>query len=366
MKKAFLLVSNDLVADQRVMKMAEVYRDLGWDPVLVGRDLKGDYADVGFAAHRIQLSWNRGPLFYLDLNLRFFLFLVRQKQLDLVVSNDTDTLLCARLAKLFKSFAWVYDSHEYFEGVPEIQDKPLVRKVWRWIENFSLPKVDLKITVSKAVSVLFQDRGFSNFEIVRNVPKQKMALAKKRLPDGELHLLYPGMLNPGRGLDELLEAMAQLKEQPIHLTIMGEGSYASILHQKVRQLDLESRVSFTGKRPYQEVWERMHQCDLGIVLEKPMGLSFQAALPNKIFDFMQAGVPVLAGAGLPEVNAVLKEVPFGIQVEVNASCIASELKGLLSNKQRLKELGEIGQKEAHRFTWEEESEILKKGLRPLL
>lgn len=355
--KAYLLVTNDLIADQRVEKMAGVYEELGFHVVLVGRKLKSDYEPSSWKIKRFRLWFKSGPLFYLNYSLRLFRFLMSRKSVDIVVSNDADTLLGAGLARFFRTFFWVYDSHEYFVGVPEIKDKPLVQKVWKWIEQKYVPKTRLRITVSGAVSQLLEKRDLGPFLVVRNIPKKKEIIQSAPWSDRPFRILYPGMINPGRGLDAFLEAVPLMKTV-VQVVIMGRGPNENRLKDKMLELDIEDRVRFTGAVPYVEVWEEMRSTHLGLVLEEPLGASFAAALPNKIFDFMQAGIPVLAGEKLPEVMHLLSEVPFAQFADGSPESIAKGVDYLASNEQAYKKLQDKAILHRDKYTWEQERQVL--------
>ena len=103
----------------------------------------------------------------------------------------------------------------------------------------------------------------------------------------------------------------------------------------------------------------MASTDLGIVLEKPLGESFQAALPNKLFDFMHAGIPVLTGDGLPEVLRVIREVPFGVSVQVNPTDIARAVLKVMESPAQRAAMCKLAQAHAHSYSWEKEcSQVL--------
>ncbi|MFT6717979.1 MAG: glycosyltransferase involved in cell wall biosynthesis, partial [Sphingobacteriales bacterium] len=334
-----------------------VYEEMGFHVVLVGRKRKSKYEPSDWKVKRFRLLFNKGPLFYLSYSLRLFRFLMGRKSVDIVVSNDADTLLGAGLARIFRPFFWVYDSHEYFVGVPEIKDKPFVQKVWKWIEQKYVPKTRLRLTVSGAVSQLLEKRGLGQFLVVRNIPKKKESIKTVPWSERPFRILYPGMINPGRGLEAFLEAVPLMKSD-VQVVIMGRGPNENALKDKMLGLDIEDRVRFTGAVPYARVWEEMKATHLGLVLEEPLGASFAAALPNKIFDFMQAGIPVLAGEELPEVMHLLSEVPFARFVDGSPESIAQAVDYLADNEQAYKELQ--GKAVLHRdnYTWEQERKVV--------
>ena len=138
-KKIIISVTNDLSTDQRVKKVCGTLNAMNYDILLIGRKrptslkLKRPYR-----TKRMKLIFNKGALFYAEFNIRLFILLVFSK-VDIYHANDLDTLLANYLAAIIRRKPIVYDSHEYFTGVPEIQNKKLVKKVWLNIEKFIFP-----------------------------------------------------------------------------------------------------------------------------------------------------------------------------------------------------------------------------------
>ena len=115
------------------------------------------------------MLFKKGASFYAFYNLRLFFYLLFHKA-DVLLSNDLDTLLANHWAKKFKSNCkLVYDSHEYFVGVPELTHKPGIQKIWRRIEKKCLPKTDQRYTVNESIATLYKSEYGLDFEVVRNI-----------------------------------------------------------------------------------------------------------------------------------------------------------------------------------------------------
>ena len=150
--KVIISVTNDLSTDQRVHKVCLTLKNMGCSVLLVGRKLK-DSVEINreYDTHRIKLIFNSGPLFYLEYNLRLFFFIL-YKKFDFLYSNDLDTLLPNYLISQFLNKKLVYDSHELFSELPELQKRPIVKIIWKYLESFLLPKQKYAITVSKSIA----------------------------------------------------------------------------------------------------------------------------------------------------------------------------------------------------------------------
>ena len=131
-KKIIVCVSNDLATDQRVKKVCAFLHENNFEITLVGRKLKDSHpvSDRPYKIKRFNLWFNKGALFYANLNTRLFFYLLFHKS-DWLLANDLDTLPANYYAKKFgRKRILVYDSHEIFCEVPELQNHPKKKKIW--------------------------------------------------------------------------------------------------------------------------------------------------------------------------------------------------------------------------------------------
>lgn len=129
MKKIICTVTTDLVFDQRMRRICTSLSSAGYEVLLVGRKKKKspELTNEKHSQHRIECWFEKGPLFYLEFNIRLFLYLINHKT-DAVSSIDLDTILAGRLACLVKGYKQTYDAHEYFTEMEELADRKLVKK----------------------------------------------------------------------------------------------------------------------------------------------------------------------------------------------------------------------------------------------
>lgn len=311
MKKAIVLVSNDLSYDQRVAKTCSWLKNHGNEVILVGfynrnsRPLERSYSVI-----RFYNPFDSGILFYAWIQIRLFFFLLFQRT-NIVWSNDLDTLGPAALLRRFKHFLLVYDAHECFTESIGLIKSPFKRKLWSAVEKFSMPKVDHGITVSNGIQLYYQSKYKKPFLVLRNLPDLNVVpiqIEKPKEWEGNKILIYHGVFNPHRGLDELIDAMELL--QNTILVIIGFGEHEGVLKDKVKTLQLERKVVFLGPKNYNEILGLLVHANLGIALEKPMSESFRWALPNKIFDYARMGLPFIT-LGNPAVKEVLEQFSIG-------------------------------------------------------
>ena len=171
MKRAIVSVINDLATDQRVHRHCLCLADNDFHVQLVGRKLNSSAAlDVrSYQMHRFDLPFEKGPLFYATYNIRLFFYLLFSK-VDLLFSNDLDTLLPNYLVSKMKGVDLIYDSHEFFTEVPEIQDRPMVKNFWKKLESFLLPKLKLTMTVNRSIANCYHQAYGVVMKVHRNLP----------------------------------------------------------------------------------------------------------------------------------------------------------------------------------------------------
>ena len=161
---------------------------------LVGRKKMSstNVPSASFETHRLQVKHEHGPLFYYQYNAVLADYLL-QKKPDIIYAVDTDTLMgCGKaVAKLGCRF--VYDSHEYFTEVPELEGKWLKKQIWHYIESKYVPKTDARITVGEELSKIFKNKWNLDFAVVRNVPNMRTDLDQTKKPH-KRRLLYQGCL----------------------------------------------------------------------------------------------------------------------------------------------------------------------------
>ncbi|HMT27652.1 MAG TPA: glycosyltransferase, partial [Bacteroidia bacterium] len=164
-------VTNDLSTDQRVHRSCLALMNQGFEVILVGRKLPSslELPQREYTCIRFHLLFHKGPLFYAAYNLRLLRFLLFSKAKALF-SNDLDTLPANYLASKFKKIFLAYDSHEFYTGVPELENRPVVRSIWTKIEKWIFPSLQCIITVNDSIAHLYEKLYGKKLIVIRNVP----------------------------------------------------------------------------------------------------------------------------------------------------------------------------------------------------
>jgi len=310
LKRILISVTNDLTTDQRVEKTCEALSEIGYDVLLVGRKLKKSLPiQRNYKTIRFRLLFNKGFLFYAEFNIRLFIFLLFTKK-DLLFSNDLDTLLPNYIIGKLQNKKLVFDSHELFSEIPELVNKQRVKKVWLFLEKTIIPKLQNVITVSDSIKNHYHNLYGISAIVIRNIPKIEHINQKNFEIDAEEKkvILYQGSVNIGRGIELMIDTMALLDEYLF--IVIGDGDILEQLKEKVSNLSLHDKVKFIGKKTPEELKELTPNATIGMSLEEDLGLNYRYALPNKIFDYLHANVPVIV-ADLPEMRNLIKKHPIG-------------------------------------------------------
>jgi glycosyltransferase involved in cell wall biosynthesis len=315
--KITVSVTNDLANDQRVHKVCTTLMQNGYDVKLIGRELPSSKpVKRVYRTERLSLLFRRTLFFYAEYNIRLFFYLLSDET-DVFLSNDTDTLLANYFASIIRKKPLVFDAHEIFPEAPEITERKWVKRIWTAIESFIFPRLSNTYTVSDSVAAYYKEKYKANMMVVRNIPLKKTAPARLHSQPsfikvkGKKIILYQGAINRGRGIEWMINAMPYLDNFIFY--VIGDGEKLQELKEKVKKMHLTDRVIFTGQIPFENLPEYTIQADIGINLVENWGLSYYYSLPNRIFDYIREGVPVLA-SDLPEIRKIITHYKIGTLV----------------------------------------------------
>ncbi|MCF8301681.1 MAG: glycosyltransferase [Bacteroidales bacterium] len=363
MKRVIISVTNDLNTDQRVNKVALSLMKLGFEVVLVGRKRRDSapMEERPYKTHRMKLVFEKGSLFYAEYNVRLFLFLLVRKA-HILHANDLDTLLANYLIYRLKRRRLVYDSHEYFTGVPELVNRKRVQSIWKAIERHIFPRLPYIFTVNESIARLYEEEYKSTVKVMRNVPfKQHLNGLKTRkeldLPEDKPIILLQGAgINVQRGAEEAIQAMRHLEN--VLFLIIGGGDVIGQLKKQVKEEALTEKVRFLPKQPYKELLNYTAQADIGLTLDKDTNTNYRYSLPNKLFDYIQARTPILASR-LVEIEKIIKGYNIGYMINSHdPKHIAGCIRHMLDHKNEMKKWQKNLENAAEELCWENEEKVL--------
>jgi glycosyltransferase involved in cell wall biosynthesis len=343
-RRALVLVRNDVLHDARVLREARLLRDLGWDPLVVGvvtERAPGSTAEVaGVPVLRLAPGIRRrgsrraqpgpgndagpaspGPaarrrplyerLRRLAVTLDYYrrgIALVRARRPALVHANDYNTMWIGVAAKVLCGSSLVYDAHELWadrNGRPE----------WRrWLlacEAFFVRVADALVTTSPGYAdELGRRYRISAPRVVRNIAEPGPSRPSDGPTPTEPTVAYVGGLLRGRGLEQAIDAAALIPELRLRLIGPGSDAYVEELRRRAVAAGVAERVSFEGAVAPDAVVSALAGAAAGLMLIQPICRSYELTLPNKLFEYAAAGVPILS-SDLPVMATTIREAGLG-------------------------------------------------------
>ena len=371
-----VLVSNDLTFDQRVRKTCAVLSADGWEPVLIGRRMRREDAvsiDRPYRTHRMWLGFQKGPLFYLSLQvgmLRALRRLHREGEVSAVWANDLDTLGPAVYMARRTGWKLAYDSHEWFTEAEGLQGKPLRRAIWRRWEKRCFGHLERMLTVNGAIADSYRSSYGVAVDVVPNVPErlepaEPMPRSFLGWPEDRTVLLMQGaFMDRDRGALDAVRALAHLKE--CHLALIGSGPEHAAAADWGRRLGVADRLHVHDRMPFEQLRRCTASADIGLSLDRSTAGNFKFSLPNKLFDYLHAEIPVVC-TDLPVAGKLVKTEKIGTVAadaegdEKIAYSIAEAVQLLLREKPEKSHLRAV----AARHHWGEYEGVLLRALHTL-
>jgi glycosyltransferase involved in cell wall biosynthesis len=246
--------------------------------------------------------------------MRVFWRRLKGLRADIIHAHDLDTLLPAWRYARSRGIPLVYDSHELYLESTGLRGRRMIRAVWAAVERMLIHRADSVITVCDSIADYLKEnykldrkpeviRNFAaplNMDAVTNaeIPVQVQEL-RSRVP---FLAIYQGVLRGGRGLQLITDVIQDASNWG--LVICGRGPMSDELSLKTAGLQSESRIVMTGQLPHNVLSGVTGIADAGFCYIEPISLSYRFALPNKLSEYIQAGVPVI-GSDLPEIRHLI-------------------------------------------------------------
>jgi glycosyltransferase involved in cell wall biosynthesis len=237
---------------------------------------------------------------------------------DVVHVHDTDTLAVGvRLKRDTRAFL-VWEANELFPEMLVANRKAVssfVLAYWRNIERTSVEHVDAVITVGDALAAELKRRFPVSPVVVRSVPDlvpmvdRHLLREHLGLPEEAVILLYQGLINHGRGIEQVIDILEHVPG--VHFVFQGTGPTLDSVLRYAAASRSSSRIHYAGCVPTHELHKWASGADIGDLLLENTSLNNYLAAPNKLYQYLIAGIPVLA-SDFPEIAAVVDEGPAGM------------------------------------------------------
>jgi glycosyltransferase involved in cell wall biosynthesis len=179
-----------------------------------------------------------------------------------------------------------------------------------WVERWCLPRLDGVLVVVEESGERLRALGVpaERITVVSNTPsRDRVAASRPARPPGEvLRLVYLGLMEIPRGVGDLLHAVRRLTDGGlrVHLTLIGDGRDHALFQGLAAELWLEAdTVTFLGRLPYEQALAIVEQADVGVVPHHA-DEAWNTTIPNKLFDYMAAGLAVVTSSAAPAARIV--------------------------------------------------------------
>jgi glycosyltransferase involved in cell wall biosynthesis len=271
-------------------------------------------------------------------------------------AHDLNMLGPALDAARHKDAAVVYDAHELY---PELNGlSPRERARWGRAERRLIGKAERVITVNDSLAAeLVRRYAIPVPTVVRNTPDPASArpdLHVDALSRPGRKILYIGWIVPGRGIEQALEALTYLEEGVLILLGSDRGGHAERLRVRAEELGVADRFAFAGPVPPEDVVEVAADATIGLCTIRNVGLSYYLSLPNKVFEYIHAGLPVVV-SDFPELRGLVETFGLGATCDPDDPRSIAKAIDIVSTEPAHARMRDGARRAARVLTWSKES-----------
>lgn len=371
-KKVLITFLGNINFDTRCFNLYNSLSESGYNVYFVGFDWLTEGFESVKGTKRIYKLTKKFPSIFFYLKFFFILkYNLLKRKYDILFAEDLYTLpVCIVIGKL-KGAKIVYDCRELFGFLAGLKDKPFIQKLWRTIEKFFINKANLVLVTGKMDDeFLKSEYHLINTLVLRNLPLFKKSdspvdfYSKFQIDKNKKILLYQGVVVHGRGLKMIFEVLR--KSDDYVLIILGDGEHLKYYQNLSKSLSIENKVFFAGKISQNELLNYTSSAFIGLSLIENLSLSYYYALPNKLFEYIMAEIPVLV-TNLPQMKQLVEEYKVGLVVKENdLDNIINSLSSLLQNELLYNQLKENCKSASKILCWENEFKLLENKIQEFL
>ena len=320
-ERVLAVVYNDILRDARVRRITEELASR-YEVHLVSVAPPGRAQDSPARFRLTELAIDhtgRAPRAKYVLFWGLFFFWALFRRFDVIHCHDVYPLPPAMLLAWVRRVRLVYDAHELVDHTRPRQT--FLGRFWDRMHRLGIRRADLVITANESRARFLVEHGYEprrapvsimNVGVPANPSPARAAAGRERAGFGanDFVVIYQGRVSPGRKTVELLEAFVLLPDD-YRLLLVGDGPSMRDVERRRVELGLEARVRLTGYIPKDDVLEYVEASDAGVVLYDGALLNNYYCAPNKVFDYINAGIRVV-GNDLPELRRLVQEPGVGV------------------------------------------------------
>jgi len=356
-KNILIIFLGDFNYDARCINMIRSFISENHRVTLIGthQEIINDTGLENVTFHSIELKRKR--------IFRYIEFFIKAKQItskqryDIIVASDLYSLASACLSKTKKI---IYDCREIYTELAALESKYLYKKITYIYENYFLRYVNEIITTAKSdekiLKNIYNQHSHLSWNQIYNYPIQildsKKIDIRKELNIQTNHklIVYQGVIQKHRGVGQLIKLIS--RSQGLSAIIIGDGEEKKYYQDLAKECSVQDKVFFVGKIPYLNLLQYTLACDIGWLVIKGHGISNQLALPNKLFEYAIAGLPVISSS-LTNMKEIVEKYNLG--VVVNEDSIQEQLAALEEIKNNFKK---VNTQNYIKFSWSSQHQTL--------
>lgn len=352
-----MLLENDFPGDVRVDKEVQSLYEAGHKVVVASstsKDLTYVEKTINCTIYRKKISpfilkSSVGALkfpFYFNFWRSFVKMILRKERIDAIHIHDLPLAKIGLEVKRSKGVKFIIDLHENYPALLEVSQhtNTLIGKLlssknqWRRYEEDMTKSADAVITVVQEMKNRISNIGvdINKIFVVENTPVNSEERIEKVIDENFFTITYIGGITEARGLQYIIKGLPILKQnnKNVRLRVAGDGKYLAFLKKLTEDLRVNDIVHFFGKVERSEAIKILSKTDIAVIPHVRSEQSDNSS-PNKLFEYMSAGIPLIA-SDCKSIVRIVNEIEIGITYTYNSpEDFAQKVSYLIDNRDKL-------------------------------
>jgi len=291
---------------------------------------------------------NPGKIGFLKFPIAWALFLLKTIQIkpDILMFADINTAPVAIFYKILFAKPIIFDMHEIGSEM-EANSNYFKKLIWKILEFITIRYSDHIITINNSLMGYLHKYSDREVTVLFNYPSNR--LFNRSTTPKRKNFVYIGNLSSGRGLEHLVRTF--LLKQDANLKIIGNG----ILKNTLRKIaDSALNIEFYDTVPLEHLTQYLLKEGTGFILTEGTCLNHYYSLPNKVFQYLQLGIPFIT-SDLPELKALVESTGAGVAVKVSEEGIKSGIDEIMNHYKKYRK---AAKNIKYKYVWENQESLL--------